>query len=283
MLTVNLFDSNFPGQSCSVFGQTSERIAYVRNHMAWDGITVFTDGQMFGPAVDAVQSPIKVGWLHEGKALHPENYDNIHEVAGYFDEVWTYDQNLLDADPQKFKLTIRGGSWLPAGLWGIPAKTTHAAMILSDKVQLPGHALRHAVANAELEGLDFYGPSYHPIGTDKALAYMTPEYAVVIEAVKERNFFSEHLIDALALGCVVFYWGCPNIGQYLNDEVIIPFATISELRWLLTSRGTQEYRHLLPALMRMQRHLPVYRITEDWQAEHRYPALVSRLSRAVPA
>jgi len=283
MLTVNLFDSNFPGQSCSVFGQTSERIAYVRNHMTWDGITVFTDGQMFGPAVDAVQSPIKVGWLHEGKALHPENYERAWEVRHQFDEIWTYDQQLLDADPEKFKLTLRGGTWLPQRTWGIPVKTTHAAMILSDKEQLPGHALRHAIANSALDELALYGPSYTPIGVAKELAYGTAQYAVVVEASREDNFFSEHLLDALAMGCVVFYWGCPNIGRYLDDQVIIPFATISELRWLLTTNGTPEYRRHLSALARIQRHLPVYCITEDWQATYRYPALVSRLMRTVPA
>jgi hypothetical protein len=285
MITVNLWDSNFPDQPCSVFGQTSERVRYVRNQLAWDGISVFTDGQMFGDTVARVQSPVKVGWLHEGRALHPENYERAWDVRDDFDEIWTYDERLLEADPAKFKLTVRGGVWLPEEQWSIGEKTRHAAMILSEKEQLPGHILRHAVAGSLLPGLDLYGPAYTTIGTEKQQAYGPSAYAVVIEAVRENNFFSEHLLDALACGCVVFYWGCPNIGRYLNDRAIIPFETISELRNLLTFYGIAEYRRRLPAIALNMRLLPSFRVTEDWQAAYRYPAMRALLEqrRAVAA
>jgi hypothetical protein len=81
VITINLWDSNFPGQACSVAGQGSTRVEYVRDQLDWDGITVFTDGQMFSPAVDAVQSPIKIGWLQEPKPLHPENYAVLGRAA----------------------------------------------------------------------------------------------------------------------------------------------------------------------------------------------------------
>lgn len=277
MISVNLWDSNFPGQPCSVFGQASARVTYVRDRLQWDGISVFTDGQMFSDDVARVQSPVKVGWLHEGMALHPENYERAWSAREQFDEVWTYAQELLDADPARFKLTIRGGLWLPEQRWSIPQKTRQAAMILSTKDQLPGHKLRQAVAHAALPGLECFGPAWTPIGLDKEQAYGPSQYAVVIEAVKEKNFFSEHLLDALALGCVVFYWGCPNIGTFLDDRSITPFATITELRHLLTFAGTQEYRRRLPALAQVQRQLAPFRVTEDWQADHRYPTVLALL------
>lgn len=280
MLTVNLWDSNFPHQSCSVAGQVSRRVRYVRDQMRWDGITVFTDGQMFGGAPERVQSPVKVGWLHEGRALHPENYERAWDVRHYFDEIWTYDQSLLDADPDRFKLTIRGGTWVPDEQWGFAPKTRHAGMILSDKQALPGHLLRQEVART-VPGLDLYGPAHTPIGVAKAQAWGPTAFAVVIEATQEPNFFSEHLLDALACGCVVLYHGCPTIGRFLDTGAIIPWRTIAELRELLTTLDVTDYRRRLPALTRTLRQLPAYAITEDWQAEHRYPELLALLDRQV--
>jgi hypothetical protein len=89
MITLNLFDSNFPHQSCSVAQQDSQHVRYVRNRVTWDGITVFTDGQMFTMAVDVVQSPVKIGWLQEPKALHPENYERSWDVRHKFDAILT--------------------------------------------------------------------------------------------------------------------------------------------------------------------------------------------------
>ena len=41
-------------------------------------------------------------------------------------------------------------------------------------------------------------------------------YSVVIENVRERNYFTEKLIDALLCGTVPIYWGCPNIGDFFD-------------------------------------------------------------------
>lgn len=281
MLTINLFDSNFPHQSCSVAGQTSQHVHYVRDQMDWDGITVFTDGQMYEYAA-AVNSPIKVGWLHEGRALHPENYEQIDRMRTLLDEVWTYDQTLIDADPAFFKLTIRGGCWVPTEQWGLGQRTRHAALILSEKTTLPGHRLRQEIA-AALPGLDLYGPAYTPIGIDKAKAYRQSLYAVVVEPVREVNYFTEHLLDALACGCMVFYWGCPNIRDFLDPRVIIPFETVNELQQLLAVYGEQAYSRRGPVLRKTLMKLPAYSVTEDWQATHRYPALLERVQQTVPA
>ena len=73
MVEINLFDSNFPGQACSVALQTPRLMRYVRGlTYAWHGITVFTDSWMFDPIVDTIQSTYKIGWLHEARALHGE-------------------------------------------------------------------------------------------------------------------------------------------------------------------------------------------------------------------
>lgn len=275
MITINLWDSNFPGQSCSVAGQESTRVRYVRDQLDWDGITVFTDGQMFSPAVDAVRSPIKIGWLQEPKPLHPENYARSWDVRHKFDAILTYDQELLAADPDVYRFTIRGGVWVPREQWSIYPKMKQVSMILSEKRSIASHQLRHAIAE-QVPGIDLFGPEYTPIGYDKALAYRDYRYAVVVDTTNEPNYFSEHLLDALAFGCVVLYCGCPNIGDFLDDNAILSFQGVEDLT-LLLGLTAKTYPRQRPALRNNLALLPEYMVTEDWQAEHIYASMLAEV------
>ena len=61
---INLFDSNFSQDACSVRGMTSSHFDYTRGEMNWPGgITLFTDGWCFNSVVDEVRSRLKVAWL----------------------------------------------------------------------------------------------------------------------------------------------------------------------------------------------------------------------------
>lgn len=259
MLEVNLFDSTFVGQACSVALQTPMLMRYVRGLMHWHGITVFVDGEMYSPVVDDVESRFKIGWLHEARALHPENYTRIGMVASKFNAIMTHDAELL-ATGAPFIKTIRGGSWVAPEQWWMYPKSKNVSMILSDKTQLEGHRLRHAIARAGLP-IDLYGPSYTPIGNDKAQAYRDYRFAVVVEACREDNFFSEHLIDALAYGCVPLYWGCPNIADYFDPDGMETFNTVAEL----ADYFNLSYLNKAPALIVNQTFGRAYAITEDWQ------------------
>lgn len=263
MFEINLFDSNFVDQACSVALQTPCLMRYVRGQMNWLGITVFTDNFMYSNLVDDVQSKYKIGWLHEGRCLHPENYDNIGLVKHKFDAIMTHDAALLSSGAP-FVKTIRGGSWVALDQWGMYPKTKNVSMILSDKIQLEGHKLRHAIAAAGMP-IDVYGPQPF-LGGNKALAYRDYRFAVVVEACREDTFFSEHLIDALAYGCVPIYWGCPNIGAYLD---VTPFVYIDDLRdldrWMRGAKYERMYQMLYGYLVANQERARAYAITEDWQ------------------
>jgi len=269
MREINLFDSNFVGQACSVALQTPRLMRYVRGQTNWSGITVFTDGYMFDPVVGDVQSRFKIGWLHEARSLHPENYARIGDVAHRFDAIMTHDAHLL-AHGSPFIKTIRGGSWVTPEQWGMYPKSKNVSMILSEKAQIEGHRLRHAIADAGLP-IDLYGPQYTPIGHDKALAYRDYRFAVVVEACREDNFFSEHLIDALAFGCVPIYWGCPNIGEWFDEDSVLGFNTIAELSdWiaLLAQDWHAHYDDVDFIAEANQQTARAYAITEDWKVAH---------------
>lgn len=65
MIELNLFDTNFPGQACSVATQTPRLMRYVRGESDWPGITIVTDGSMYAPELVYTTSRIRIGWLQE--------------------------------------------------------------------------------------------------------------------------------------------------------------------------------------------------------------------------
>ena len=74
-MLINLFDSNFVGQDCSVVGQQSEHVKYVYREPKFDGVTLFTDEWINNGVVDLMESKFKIGWLHEPYCLHPQTYE----------------------------------------------------------------------------------------------------------------------------------------------------------------------------------------------------------------
>jgi hypothetical protein len=265
MIEINLFDSSFVGQACSVVLQTPHTMRYVRNQMEWPGVTVFTNGQMFDPIVDDVRSRYKVGWITgDARCLRPNDYERVEDVASKFDAIMTHDAQLL-ARGAPFVRTIRGGSWVQLEDWCLPPKTKNVGMILSEKTALPGHQLRHAIAGAGL-AIDLFGPQHTPIGHDKSSAYRDYRYAVVVEACQEENWFTEHLIDALAYGCVPIYWGCENIGEYFDRFGFIRFDTLGELIDDIVPLLTATFYGFKMKRNAANQQLALnYAITEDWQ------------------
>lgn len=262
MLTLNLFDNNFPNQVCSVANQTPKTCRYVRNQMEWDGITLFTDKYIYDGTAAKVQSRYKVGWLHEGIELRPENYYHALGKWPAFDGILTTERSLWQHS-DKFWPTIRGGCWLPEATWGLYAKQESVSMILSDKTELSGHQLRHAIAHSHLP-IDTFGPSYSDPGFRKYNAYSGYRFAVIIEASRRKDWFSEHLLDCIAYGTIPIYWGCPNIGQYLDIEGILPIANQAALEDLLPYLTPSLYEYMLPYARHNIDLMKQYAITEDW-------------------
>lgn len=270
MKTVNLFDSNFPTQACSVANQTPRTLRYVRNRMKWDGVTLFTDGQMYTPLVDLVQSTYKVGWLHEYYDLHPENYDRATAVLHKFDAILTTEPELL-AKNKKFWPYVRGGTWVLQEDWAVYPKKHLVSMIVSDKMTCPGHKFRHEIVDwlkTQPYPVDIYGPSFTPIGTDKARAYKDYYFCIVVEPARREGAFAEHLLDPLAFGTVPLYWGCPNIGDFMNAKGILSFETLNQLGFFLAHLSSKLYANMLPAIHDNLARLPQYAITDDWIMEN---------------
>jgi GR25 family glycosyltransferase involved in LPS biosynthesis len=48
------------------------------------------------------------------------------------------------------------------------------------------------------------------------------KYTICVENNSERNYMTEKLADGILAECLCFYWGCPNVSDYIDTEAFIP-------------------------------------------------------------
>lgn len=66
--------------------------------------------------------------------------------------------------------------------------------------------------------VNYQGP--HPSG-NKDVAILPYKYYFMMENNAERNFITEKIWEPLIAECVCFYWGCPNVTDWINSETFI--------------------------------------------------------------
>jgi hypothetical protein len=265
LLTLNVFTNGFNGFTSSTGVGYPDHVRLVYSKNPFDGVTIFEESAMFIQNVAEIKSKYKIGWLSEGRSIHPEHYAEAWEKRTLFDYIFTYDEYLLALEPTRFKLCPRGSIYVPQSEWGLRPKSKGVALICSRKYSAPGHILRHLVAEKFKERIDVYGRTEY---ADKRKILPDYRFALAIEGENSRSMFDGQLLEAVALGCVPIFWGCPNIGEFLDVDGILRFQTLDELDALLKEATPDKYAEMLPALQRNLARLPEYRLAEDWMYEH---------------
>lgn len=55
------------------------------------------------------------------------------------------------------------------------------------------------------------------------------QFSIIIESTKQKNYFTEKLIDCMLTKTVPIYFGCPNTSDFFCDKGILKFNNIDEL------------------------------------------------------
>lgn len=114
---------------------------------------------------------------------------------------------------------------------GSRAKTRIISTIISDKNFDEGHIKRLEFLNylesKEEFDIDIYGRGNHSFKNFKGALEHKDEgleeykYTICVENNSEHNYFTEKLIDGILSECLCFYWGCPNLNDYLPENSYI--------------------------------------------------------------
>lgn len=251
-LVVNLFDVEFEHSlgkyNCDVCGTLpASKIKYVRNQMVWDGITLFTDRCI--PYVGIVKSPIKIAWLIEPPAIRNDFYACHEELEKRFDYILTYNQQLLERNPQKYIRYYLSSVGIPEPDRKIYEKTKLLSLVLSSKKMTYGHCLRHEIAEKFGSGtMDIYGDKYIPY-PEFLVAYRDYAFVIVTMNCKMNYFFAEYLTHAFVTGAVPIFWGCPGIGEIFDSRGIIEFDTLEDLEKILPTLTFELYESMKPYVL----------------------------------
>lgn len=185
----------------------------------------------------------------EPSAIHSKHLKLLRWSHRRFHRVLTCDETLLARIPNGVFLPF-GSTWVSNKREFGTSKTRMCSLIASGKRSEEGHVLRHETVEwVRAEGLDVdvMGRGYQPFKA-KPDGLAPYRYSVVIENVRERNYFTEKLIDALMCRTVPIYWGCPNIADFMDTSGMILCETGDDIRRVVRELSEPDYAKRLPAL-----------------------------------
>lgn len=174
----------------------------------------------------------------------------------HFDLIVTSDERLLDLPNARF--LIFGDAWTTAApqhksfslsyLWsaGIAAPWDGYAMrerlwVVRSQVQMPRqywYSQRRPPRSIEP------GDSVYPAETKDLL--FESMFSVIVENIRERNYFTEKILDAFQTYTVPVYFGCPNVGDHFDLNGMIVFEDEHEFLAKVNALTPADYWDRLP-------------------------------------
>ena len=224
---------------------------------SWPGVTYFTDTTINWS--DTLDSKIKIAIIFESSALRGDmvfvngttQTQMIVNHENNLDLIFTWDENLLKRDPNKYIFFTTEVATIELENHKMHDKSKLASMFVSSKKKFDGHKLRHTVAKEWIPKMGFsdkieiFGPGVdNPIRlkSDGCKDFM---FMIATENMKEKNYFSEKILDCFITGTIPIYWGAPNIGDFFDARGIITFDTESELKEILQNLTKEKYNSML--------------------------------------
>ena len=134
-------------------------------------------------------------------------------------------------------------------------KQKPCSIIASGKTDMPGHQLRHRIVEhirAQCLPVDILGRGYNPF-ENKADGLLPYHYSVIIENVREDDFYTEKLLDCMLCGTLPIFWGAPNITDHFDPQGMIICANSDEIMAALTSLDTGYFSDSVKQAMELNR------------------------------
>jgi len=185
----------------------------------------------------------------EPSVIHGRHLKLLRLTHRRFFRVLSHDEALVQAIPNGIPF-VYGTSMVANPEQVDLTKRHNISLIASNKRDFAGHVLRHAIVDAvRAQGLDvdLLGRGYAPF-ENKADGLAPYRFSVVIENIQERNYFTEKIVDAVLCETVPIYWGCPNIGDYMDTGGMVICDSADALISAIRQADVAQYGALLPAL-----------------------------------
>lgn len=206
--------------------------------------------------------------LGEPSVIHAKHLALLRLTHRRFWRVLSFDETLLSR--------IANGIFFPLGTTWVPEwrdltlnKTGMCSLIASAKRDSTGHKLRHSVVDwvrGASQDVEIMGRGYSAFER-KADGLAPYRYSVVIENVREKNYFSEKLVDAVLCNTVPIYWGCPNLERFIDTSGIVECSGKEDIQRAIQAMSEDDFTARLPRLQAIQPVLAGYCDLEKRAAE----------------
>jgi hypothetical protein len=126
-----------------------------------------------------------------------------------------------------------GYMWHVTPLQHIPEKNKKMSIMVSQKMHTFGHKYRHVLVQNILKHelpIDIYGRGcfkysmfhspYIRGNFENLEPYENYDFHIAIENVQSNHYFSEKIVNPMLCSTTPIYWGCKNIKEYFDDDVI---------------------------------------------------------------
>lgn len=197
--------------------------------------------------------------MAEPAVIHGRHHTLLRLTWRRFHRILTFNEGLVNAVPNAVLFPL-GTTWVPEWRELPLEKTAMCSLIASAKRDSEGHKLRHATVDWVRDSgqeVEVMGRGYTPFEA-KADGLAPYRYSIVIENVRETNYFSEKLMDAVLCNTVPIYWGCPNLERFMDPEGIIQCQSEADIRRAVAAMSVEDFEARLPHLRRLQGEIEQY-------------------------
>ena len=211
-------------------------------------------------------------------------YKRIPEIVRRFPLVFTHQRHLLELG-EPFRPLLFGTNWIGARDACRTAEVMESPLSKTGMVSFIGslehpdegaYRLRREVAAYVMSRKDIecYGKGIRPVA-GKREAIEPFRFSIAMENAASDHYFSEKLNDCLLLETVPIYYGCPGIGELLDERGMLRFNSIEELAAVLDGLDASTYERMRPYVLANREKI----VANRW---HNHHGLLQRLSDQLP-
>lgn len=192
-------------------------------------------------------------WYHQEPNMYFGHHDWIIQNQQYFNIVLSSSDVVLNNISHSLSFHY-GSTWLNKEQIKLHEDTSTKQFKLSHLrgklLKTPGHALRYEAYNRRNEIKNIPINFYETYGVrnpldqaikDKINLFGNSMFAFSIENTNTRGYWVEHICDLLAMKVIPIYWGCSDIGKYIDKNGIFHVQNVDDMIHIANNLTEDDY------------------------------------------
>ena len=202
---------------------------------------------------DPNKNTFKILWIKESEEI---SKFKAHAIANCkkFDAIITYDEGIMNQCDNAYFMEF-GTAWVFDYDLSIPKKF-QISHLTGFKEMTKGHIMRkkvHYKQNKIKNPIDFYISRHGGVENsfdnktlgDSKSPLFDSQFHICIENSRQKNFFTEKLIDCFVTKTIPIYWGCENIEKFFDTDGFFIAKEFKDIIKICNSLDDNTYKEKL--------------------------------------